>query len=143
MSGSRRGFFKGTALGILAPMLWSSVTMAQDPATMPLETMIAQAPDLPPVSLYMLAGRLFAAGRRDDAVVWFYIAQIRARFRLAAAPDLRPDGEPALYGALFATMGPEINGVGVRRHRSRGRAYEGGAGLGRLPCECVHAQVWS
>ena len=77
---------------------------------MPLDTLIGQAANLPPDSLYMLAGRLFAAGRRDEAVVWFYIAQLRVRFRLAVAPDLKPDGEPAVYGALFEMIGPEING---------------------------------
>ncbi len=115
MSGTRRGVVKGAALGFLVPMLWSAVATAQDPATMPIETMpietiIAQAPDLPPDSLYMLAARLFAAGRRDEAVVWFYTAQVRVRFRLAVAPDLPPDGEPAVYGALFETIGPQING---------------------------------
>ena len=110
MSGTRRGLVMRVALGLLVPMLWSSVATAQDPATMPLGTMMAEAPSLPPVSLYRLAGRLFAAGRRDDAVVWFYIAQIRARFRLAVAPNLAPDGEPAVYEALFETIGPQING---------------------------------
>ena len=110
MSGTRRGLVKGAALGLLVPMLWSSAATAQDLATMPLGTIIAQASNLSPDSLYMLAGRLFAAGRRDEAVVWFYIAQIRMRFRLAVAPDLQPDGEPAVYGALFETMGPQING---------------------------------
>ncbi len=43
-------------------------------------------------------------------MVWFYIAQLRARFRLAVAFDLKPDGEPAVYGALFETIGPQING---------------------------------
>jgi hypothetical protein len=61
-----------------------------------LETRIAQAPNLSPDVLYLLAARLFAAGRRDEAVVWFYVAQIRVRFRLAVAPDLPPDGEPAV-----------------------------------------------
>ncbi len=135
MSGTRRGLVKRAALGLLLPILWSSVATAQDPATMPLGTMMAEAPSLPPVSLYMLAGRLFAAGRRDDAVVWFYIAQIRARFRLAVAPSLAPDGEPAVYEALFETIGPQINGLGVRRYRSCGGAHAGSARLGQLACQ--------
>lgn len=110
MSGLRRRFVQGAALGLLVPMPWFPAATAQDSATMPIETLIAQAPNLSPDSLYALAARLFAAGRRNEAVVWFYIAQIRARFRLAVATDLRPDGEPALYGALFATIGPQING---------------------------------
>ncbi len=87
----------------------SPVAQAQDLADIPVPDLIAQAPGLPPVALYTLAAKLFAAGRRDEAVVWFYIAQIRSRFRLATAPDLPPDGEPALYASLFETIGPPIN----------------------------------
>ena len=110
MNRSRREIVAGAVLGTLAPIGWFSVATAQDFATMPLGTLIAQAPNLSPDVLYMLAGRLFAAGRRDEAVVWFYIAQLRARFRLAVAPNLKPDGEPAVYGALFEMVGPQING---------------------------------
>lgn len=110
MNPTRRGLVRAAAFGVLAPLLWPSPAAAQDPATMPLPDLMAQAPDLPPVALYLLAGRLFSAGRRDEAVVWFYVAQIRARFRLAVSPDLSPDGEPAAYGALFETLGPQING---------------------------------
>jgi len=109
MTATRRAVFKGATLGFLAPMLWSTAATAQDPETMPLDTLIAQAPKVTPDALFLLAARLFAAGRRDEAVVWLYAAQIRMRFRLAVAPDLPPDGEPALYGALFATIGPQIN----------------------------------
>lgn len=77
---------------------------------MPVDTLIAQAPRMPPDALFVLAARLFAAGPRDKAVARFYATQIRMRFRLPVAPDLPPDGEPALYGALFETIGPEING---------------------------------
>ena len=76
---------------------------------MPIPDMVAHAPELPPVGLYTLAERLFSAGRRDEGVTWFYIAQIRSRFRLATAPDLPPDGEPALYAALNDSLGRPIN----------------------------------
>lgn len=110
MTLTRRAIYTGTMLGLLAPVLESAVAVAQNPETTPLDTLIAQAPKLTPDALFVLAARMFAAGRRDEAVAWFYVAQIRMRFRLAVAPDLPPDGEPALYEALFETIGPQING---------------------------------
>ena len=53
---------------------------AQDDAAL-----LAQAGTLPPAALYMLAARLFAAGKRDAAVRWFYVAQLRARFHVSIA----------------------------------------------------------
>ena len=82
---------------------------AQDAMSMPLADIAAQAPGLPPVSLYQLAARLFGDGRRDEAVMWFYVAQLRARYRLTAEPGLPPDAEPALYASLNATVGRMIN----------------------------------
>ncbi|HEY0184363.1 MAG TPA: hypothetical protein VGC09_16250 [Rhodopila sp.] len=109
MTAARRAVCAGAAFGLLAPMLWSTPATAQDAQTMPIDTLIERAPKVSPDALFVLAARLFAAGRRDEAVGWFYIAQIRMRFRLAVALDLPPDGEPALYGALFETIGPQIN----------------------------------
>src|SRR3954470_23971828 len=37
-----------------------------------------------PASYIMLAAKLFQAGRRDDAVFWFYLGQLRYRTHLAA-----------------------------------------------------------
>jgi hypothetical protein len=77
---------------------------AQDDAAL-----LAQAETLPPATLYMLAARLFAAGQRDAAVRWLYVAQLRARFHLAVEPGLRPDAEPALYAALNEQVGRPVN----------------------------------
>jgi hypothetical protein len=56
-----------------------------------------------------LAKRLFDAGRKDEAVVWFYIGQLRYRFHLMANPGLAPGGDPALMASLNATIGQAIN----------------------------------
>lgn len=106
---TRRHIFGAAVSGLLALAAPASPTAAQDLAAMPIQAMVDQAPDLPPAGLYMLAERLFSAGRRDEGVTWFYIAQIRSRVRLAAAPDLSPDGEPALYAALNDSLGRPIN----------------------------------
>ncbi len=78
-------------------------------AARPLPALLAQADALPPAGLYTLAARLFADGRRVEAVRWLYVAQIRAHYRLATAPDLPEDGEPALYASLQDTVGRPIN----------------------------------
>ncbi|QLF92624.1 hypothetical protein HW090_05235 [Pseudomonas sp. ABC1] len=62
-----------------------------------------------PSTLYMHARKLFEEGRRDEAVVWFYIGQLRFRYHLLANPGLPADGEPAVMDALNATLGQTIN----------------------------------
>lgn len=109
MNMTRRAVARAAILGVVVQCFGGGVVAAQDADAPSIEQTIARAPELPPVSLYQLAGRLFAAGRRDEAVTWFYIAQIRSRFRLAAMPDLPADGEPALYAALMDTLGKPIN----------------------------------
>ena len=62
-----------------------------------------------PISYLMLAKWLWESGKKDDAVLWYYIGQVRARAYVAGHPKLDPTGEPAAIGAIFATMGPPIN----------------------------------
>jgi len=81
-----------------------------DPQHMPLDALIRIIPDQHPALYYTLAARLFEAGRRDDAVFWFYAGQLRYRIRLACHPDLAPDTEPALFGALHEEVGTQVNG---------------------------------
>ena len=98
-------------LGGCMLLAWPATAPAQThDSAPPTATLLATAPDLAPPSLFVLAMRLFSEGRRDEAVTWFYIAQIRGKFRFAVSPDLPPDGEPAAYEALFQTVGPIING---------------------------------
>ena len=62
-----------------------------------------------PAAFYVLAGKLFAAGRRDEAVFWFYAGQLRYRFHIAASPNLPPDGDPALFASFSEVIGRPIN----------------------------------
>jgi len=62
-----------------------------------------------PSAYYLYAGRLWAEGRSDDAVFWFYAGQLRFRFHLRANPKLPPDGDPALFASLNATIGEPLN----------------------------------
>ena len=110
------------ALGLWLAFACAPARAAADPVSMTIEQLLAQASELPPTGHYVLAGRLFEAGRRDEAVMWFYVAQIRARLRQAAEPGLPPDGEPALYASFNQSLGQPINGWafgdidGVARH---------------------------
>jgi hypothetical protein len=62
-----------------------------------------------PSSYYIYASRLFGEGREEEAVLWFYVGQLRYRFHLTAHPDLPGDGDPALMASLNATIGQTIN----------------------------------
>ena len=62
-----------------------------------------------PAAYYILASKLFADGKKDDAVFWFYVAQLRYRFHLAVNPDLDPTGDPALFASLSETVGRPLN----------------------------------
>lgn len=62
-----------------------------------------------PAAYYVLAGKLFEGGEKDDAVFWFYAGQLRYRFHLAANPDLPPSGDAALFASLSEVVGRPIN----------------------------------
>ncbi|AMY08359.1 hypothetical protein LuPra_01556 [Luteitalea pratensis] len=62
-----------------------------------------------PAAYYVLAGKLFASGEKDEAVFWFYAGQLRYRFHLAANPDLPPSGDAALFASLSEVLGRPIN----------------------------------
>lgn len=66
-------------------------------------------PESHPAVTYAYAKRLFEQGRRDNAVMWFYVGQLRFRFHLRANPSLPRDGEPALMASLNSTIGQTIN----------------------------------
>ena len=62
-----------------------------------------------PAACYILATKLFEAGKRDEAVFWFYAGQLRYRFHLGANRSLPPDGDPALFASLSEVVGRPIN----------------------------------
>ena len=62
-----------------------------------------------PAAYYKRAGELFGSGRRDDAVFVFYLGQLRFRTHLRARPNLKPDGDPALFASLSEVVGRPIN----------------------------------
>lgn len=91
----------------------SAATGANDSASQPpsqsVEALAADIQREPPSAAFETTKALWEAGRRDDAVFFFYLGQLRFRARLLTNPKLDPSGEPALFNALMAMMGPPIN----------------------------------
>jgi len=76
---------------------------------LPYAKIEAALPNASPETYYLYAARLFKDGKKDDAVFWFYVGQLRYRFFLKANPNLDPSGAPALFASLSATIGQTIN----------------------------------
>jgi len=87
----------------------SATTMAQTYSDRRADEIKADIAQDHPAAFYVLAGKLFDRGDRDEAVFWFYAGQLRYRVHLACNPDLPPDGDPALFGALSDVIGHDIN----------------------------------
>lgn len=62
-----------------------------------------------PATYYILAQKLFASGKKDEAVFWFYAGQLRYRFHMLANPNLDPSGDPALFASFSEVIGRPIN----------------------------------
>jgi hypothetical protein len=69
----------------------------------------AALPNEHPSAYYGYAARLFREGKKDEAVFWFYVGQLRYRFHLKTKPNVDPSGDPALFSSLSATVGKTIN----------------------------------
>ena len=76
--------------------------------TMPLAQIEAEAASLHPAALYVLASRLFSAGRPLEAANWMYAGQLRYRFMIATL-GAAPNNERVLFSALSEQVGRPIN----------------------------------
>lgn len=93
---------------IAASTSWASLR-PEEIKTLPYAAIEKKLPAEHPSAYYSYAARLFADGKKDDAVFWFYVGQIRYRAHLKANPTLEPGGDPALFASLNATVGRQIN----------------------------------
>jgi hypothetical protein len=66
------------------------------------------AAELHPAALYLLAGRLLAEGKGQQAANWMYAGQLRYRFLLEAEGASGHD-EAALFTALSEEVGRPVN----------------------------------
>jgi hypothetical protein len=85
--------------------------LAQDPATLSIEQLRNGIENRHPSSFYILAGKLFfAAGKKDEAVFWFYAGQLRYRvYLLVNKNKLKPSGDPAVFTSLSEEIGRPLN----------------------------------
>lgn len=103
-------FLLASLLTVLAaPAHASSYTSHNTMTPIAQQDIDAQLAQKHPSELYLYAKQLFDAGRKDDAVTWFYIGQLRWRYHLQVHPELPPDGELAAMSALNATLGQTFN----------------------------------
>lgn len=67
-----------------------------------------QAPDLHPAGLYVLASRLLAEGKGQEAANWMYAGQLRYRF-LLEVEGVTGSNELVLFNALSEQVGRPVN----------------------------------
>jgi hypothetical protein len=98
-------------LGTMAilPQLVVAAPPDRPTSTMTLAQVEASLPRAHPAEYYLYAQRLFQSGRKDDAVFWFYVGQLRYRFYLSANPKLPESGDPAVFASLNDSIGRSIN----------------------------------
>jgi hypothetical protein len=91
-------------------LLWALEVSAQNPATLSIEQLKSGIENQHPSYFYILAEKLFAVGKKDDAVFWYYAGQLRYRVYLLVNKDkLEPSGDPAAFAALSEEIGRPIN----------------------------------
>src|SRR2546430_14660952 len=96
-----------TLLSAYAPL--HAALSPEDLKKLPPATIEAALPNEHLLAYYGYAARLFREGKKDEAVFWFYVGQLRYRFHLKANPHMDPSGDPALFSSLSATVGKTIN----------------------------------
>ena len=91
-------------------ILWALEVSAQNPATLSIEQLKSGIENQHPSYFYILAEKLFAVGKKDEAVFWYYAGQLRYRVYLLVNKDkLEPSGDPAAFAALSEEIGRPIN----------------------------------
>lgn len=101
---------KTLVLALLLSCGLLSASHAQDAAaidSMSPAQIIEQAGSLHPSALYVLASRLLAQGKGQEAANWMYAGQLRYRFMLAV-PDAGAN-DRILFSALTEQVGRPVN----------------------------------
>jgi hypothetical protein len=104
-------FIAGLVLVTLAQPATGSAAgdIANQPVSGSLEELAGSIEHEHPLAAFELSKRLWEAGRKDEAVFFFYLGQLRFRAHLLANRNGDPTGGRALFEALMSTMGPPIN----------------------------------
>lgn len=102
---------KRLLLSLMLATAMATAPSAQD--TTKLENLstaeiVAQASEMHPAALYVLASRLLAEGKGQEAANWMYAGQLRYRFLITAGGDAARD-EGVLFSALTEQVGRAVN----------------------------------
>lgn len=95
----------------LAILAYIPAVMAIEPSEVmqwPRAKVESALPDSHPMAYYLYASRLLHEGAKADALFWYYVGELRYRFYLAANPEVPPDGAPALFASLRASVGTAV-----------------------------------
>ena len=103
-------FIAGLVLVTLAQPATGSAAgdIANQPVSGSLEELAGSIEHEHPLAAFELSKRLWEAGRKDEAVFFFYLGQLRFRAHLLANRNGDPRGGRALFEALMSTMGPPM-----------------------------------
>jgi hypothetical protein len=79
-------------------------------ATQSIEQLKAGIEDKHPSAFYALAAKLFESGKKDEAVLWFYIGQIRYRvFLRSSGKGIDRGSESRTFSSLSDQIGTTID----------------------------------
>ncbi len=92
----------------LAPIGLAYAQADRDLSTITNEEIVAEAGDLHPAALYILASRLYAEGKGQEAANWMYAGQLRYRFMITARGEAAAN-ERVLFSALSEQVGRPVN----------------------------------
>ena len=104
--------------------------IANQPVSGSLEELAGSVEHEHPLATLELSKRLWEAGRKDEAVFFFYLGQLRFRAHLLANRNGDPTGGRALFDALMSTMGPPINQYAFWRYSGIASDHRPGHRLG-------------
>lgn len=88
---------------------WPGAAEELDLSKLSNQKIIATAPELHPSALYVLAARLLAQGKGQEAANWMYAGQLRYRILIATAKQAASGNDRALFGALTEQVGRPVN----------------------------------
>ncbi|MGQ4274423.1 hypothetical protein [Terrihabitans sp. B22-R8] len=99
------------ALSVLFGLAFAQPVAAQerDISKLSNQEIIASAPKLHPAALYVLAARLLAEGRGQEAANWMYAGQLRYRILIAVTKQNPDSSGRKLFDALTEQVGRPIN----------------------------------
>lgn len=93
---------------LLAAAMLSPAQAQQDLAKLSNAQIEAKATEVHPAALYVLASRLLAEGKGQEAANWMYAGQLRYRFLIEAAGSAAGN-ENVLFSALTEQVGRPVN----------------------------------